>query len=73
MNATPAAIASDDFNVSIVLNETRENKNSAAFAPDEDEFFKGLIQRARFYEQFEDRKFKLTYSVIQTDIGVFTA
>ncbi len=70
MNAT---IASNDFNESIALNKTCENGNLTASGPSDDEFFKGLVQRARFYEQFEDRKSKITYSVVQTDIGAFTA
>lgn len=70
MNAT---IESTDFNECIALNKTYERRNSNVSAPCDDEFFKGLIQRARFYEQFEDRKSKITYSVIQTDIGAFTA
>lgn len=38
----------------------------------EDEFFKGLVQRARYYEQFEDRKTRITYSVTQTDIEAYS-
>ncbi|MDR0767521.1 MAG: hypothetical protein LBE57_03635 [Methanosarcinales archaeon] len=70
MNAT---IESNDFNESIALNKTNEYKILNAPVPEENEFFKGLVQRARFYEQFEERKTKMTYSVVQTDIGSFTA
>ncbi|WNY23279.1 hypothetical protein MmiHf6_05840 [Methanimicrococcus hongohii] len=70
MNAT---IESNDFNESIALNKTIENQISNAPVSEENEFFKGLVQRARFYEQFEERKSKITYSVVQTDIGAFTA
>ena len=38
----------------------------------EDEFFKGLVQRARYYEQFEARKTKITYSVTQTDLEAYS-
>ncbi|MBZ3935039.1 hypothetical protein [Methanimicrococcus blatticola] len=70
MNAT---IDSTDFNECIALNKTHKSENLTVSASGEDEFFKGLVQRARFYEQFEDRKIKITYSVVQTDIGAFTA
>ena len=68
MNAT---IESNDFNESIALNNAKENKILNAPVPEENEFFKDLIQRARFYEQFEERKTKITYSVVQTDIDAF--
>jgi hypothetical protein len=70
MNAT---IESNDFNESITLNKAEDNKILSAPVSEENEFFKGLVQRARFYEQFEDRKAKITYSVVQTDIRVYTA
>ena len=37
----------------------------------EDEFFAGLLQRARYYEQFENRKSRMTYSVSQTDFAAY--
>lgn len=70
MNAT---IESNDFNESTALNKMYENKNNSQSAAVENEFFKGLVQRARFYEQFEERKTRITYSVVQTDIGAYTA
>ncbi|MDV0445031.1 hypothetical protein MmiAt1_05860 [Methanimicrococcus sp. At1] len=68
-----ATIETNDFNESIALNKTFENKSSETDSYEENEFFKGLVQRARFYEQFEDRKTKITYSVVQTDISAYTA
>ena len=38
----------------------------------DDEFFKGLVQRARYYEQFETRKTKITYSVTQADLEAYS-
>lgn len=37
-----------------------------------DDFFNGLVQRARYYEQFEDRKTRITYSVTQTNIEAYS-
>ncbi|MDL2260982.1 hypothetical protein LJC08_01890 [Methanimicrococcus sp. OttesenSCG-928-J09] len=70
MNAT---IESNDFNESIALNKTAGYGIKKECSPVENEFFKGLVQRAQFYEQFEDRKAKITYSVVQTDISAYTA
>ncbi|WNY28234.1 hypothetical protein MmiEs2_04180 [Methanimicrococcus stummii] len=70
MNAT---IETNNFNENIILNKTLGNKIQENVSFEEDEFFKGIVQRARFYEQFEDRKTKITYSVVQTDIGAFSA
>jgi len=57
-----------------------ENTNSEKCTADimfeqsggDDDFFKGLIQRARYYEQFEDRKTRITYSVTQTNIEAYS-
>ena len=63
MNAT---IENNDVKKSIadiLLEQTDSN---------DDEFFKGLIQRARYYEQFEARKTKITYSVTQADLEAYS-
>jgi hypothetical protein len=68
MNAT----AESSMNESIVMNKISENHIISPGISDDDEFFKGLVQRARYYEQFEERRSKITYSVIQTEIGDFS-
>ena len=63
MNAT---IENNDVKKSIadiLLEQTESN---------DDEFFKGLVQRAHYYEQFEARKSKITYSVTQTDLEAYS-
>ncbi|MDY0267029.1 MAG: hypothetical protein RBQ94_05220 [Methanimicrococcus sp.] len=50
-----------------------ENKKSETKKTETNEYFKGLIQRALFYEQFEERQTRVTCSFTQTDIGAFTA
>jgi hypothetical protein len=69
MNATAET---SSLNESIVLNKISENKPTSFGIFEEDEFFKGLVQRTRYYEQFEERRSKITYSVIQTEIGAYS-
>ncbi|MCL2142241.1 MAG: hypothetical protein FWH46_05135 [Methanimicrococcus sp.] len=68
MNVT----AESPMNESIVLNKISENRIDSLGISEEDEFFKGLVQRARYYEQFEERRSKITYSVIQTEIDAYS-
>lgn len=70
MNATTETTR---FNASTVSAHTDDADIPQQLDASENAFFQGLIQRARFYEQFEDRRTKLTYSVIQADISAFTA
>jgi len=62
MNAT---IENTDFkkNLADTLFEQTES--------DDNEFFKGLVQRARYYEQFETRKIRITYTVTQTELEAY--
>ena len=69
MNATAE---SSNLNESIALNKISENDVISLVFSEEDEFFKGLVQRAHYYEQFEERRQKITYSVIQTEIGAYS-
>lgn len=59
----------------MISNDSNEKneQNDSKIKTCENEFFNGLIQRALFYEQFEERQIKLTCSFTQTDIGAFTA
>jgi len=62
------------------MNATTENTDSEKCiahilfeqSGEDDDFFKGLIQRASYYEQFEDRKTRITYSVTQTNIEAYS-
>jgi len=49
-----------------------DTDNMLARSGDDDDFFNGLVQRARYYEQFEDRKTRITYSVTQTNIEAYS-
>jgi hypothetical protein len=69
MNATAE---SSNLNESIALNKISDNRLISLGISEEDEFFKGLVQRAHYYEQFEERKSRITYSVIQTEIGAYS-
>ncbi|MDV0446888.1 hypothetical protein MsAg5_07510 [Methanosarcinaceae archaeon Ag5] len=55
------------------VSQTFEQMSGKIKLTEDDEFFRGLVERARYYEQFEDRKSKITYSSInvQSEIGVY--
>jgi hypothetical protein len=67
MNAT-----AESSNESIALNKTSETNINSLGISDDDEFFKGLVRRARYYEQFEERRSKITFSVTQTEISAYS-
>jgi len=62
------------------MNATIENNDSKKSIADimfeqsgeENEFFKGLVKRAGYYEQFEDRRTRITYSVTQTNLEAYS-
>ena len=59
----------------IATTELEKNLADTLFeqtASEENEYFKGLVQRARYYEQFETRRTRITYSVTQTDLEAYS-
>ncbi|WNY24578.1 hypothetical protein [Methanolapillus millepedarum] len=55
------------------LCETIEQTGGKIRFSEDNEFFKGLVERAGYYEQFEDRRSKITYSscAAQSEIGIY--
>ncbi|WNY27248.1 hypothetical protein [Methanolapillus ohkumae] len=58
---------------SAAFSESFEQKAGKMEIPSGDLFFRNLVERAKYYEQFEDRRSKITCSGfnIQSEIGAF--
>ncbi|MCL2862732.1 MAG: hypothetical protein FWE54_01345 [Methanimicrococcus sp.] len=76
MNATIEINEKIENNEKIEISENNDSKKNITGIsferPAENEFFKGLVQRAGYYEQFEERRTRITYSVTQTNLEAYS-